>query len=110
MKWIRITRAENVPQREGRVLTLGSRPVALFNLGDRFVALENRCPHNGGPLADGIVGGTSVTCPLHNWKICLDSGQVTKPCNPGTASVETFPVKVEDGIIFLGIEEASVAA
>ena len=98
MKWIRITRAENVPQREGRVLTLGSRPVALFNLGDRFVALENRCPHNGGPLADGIVGGTSVTCPLHNWKICLDSGQVT-PQHPAVALHVLTGVDGEDLVV-----------
>ena len=110
MKWIRITNAENVPEREGRVLTLGSRPVALFNLGDRFVALENRCPHGGGPLADGIVGGTSVTCPLHNWRICLDTGAVTKPCNGAPGAVETFPVKVENGVVLLGIEEAAAAA
>ncbi len=110
MRWIRITDAENVPEREGRVLTLGSKPVALFNLGDRFVALENRCPHGGGPLADGIVGGTSVTCPLHNWRICLDSGAVTKPCDSSSIGVETFPVKVENGIILLGIEEAAAAA
>ena len=110
MKWISITDTANVPEREGRVLQFGGRPVALFNLGDRFVALENRCPHGGGPLADGIVGGSSVTCPLHNWRICLDTGSVTKPCDSASAPVETFPVKVENGIIFLGIEEAAVAA
>jgi nitrite reductase (NADH) small subunit len=110
MKWIRITNAENVPEREGRVLSIGSRPVALFNLGDRFVALENRCPHGGGPLADGIVGGTSVTCPLHNWRICLDTGAVTKPCDGGHGGVETFPVRVENGVVLLGIEEAAAAA
>lgn len=110
MRWIRITDAENIPEREGRALTLGSRPLAVFNLGDRFVALDNRCPHSGGPLADGIVGGTSVTCPLHNWRICLDTGTVTKPCDAVTAQVETFPVKVENGIVLLGLDEASAAA
>lgn len=109
MKWIRITSTDNVPTREGRALTVQSQPVALFNLGDRFVALENRCPHGGGPLADGIVGGATVTCPLHNWRICLDSGSVTKPCDTPSPQVRRYPVRVEDGIILLGIEEPETA-
>jgi nitrite reductase (NADH) small subunit len=104
MKWIRITEAENIPPREGRPLQIGDRSLAIFNLGERFVALENRCPHSGGPLADGIVGGTTVTCPLHNWRVCLDSGSVTKPCQAEVPSVQTFPVKLEDGVVMLGIE------
>ena len=110
MKWIRITSTENIPEREGRALMLDSRSVALFNLGDRFVALENRCPHGGGPLADGIVGGATVTCPLHNWRVCLDSGAITKPCDVSSPAVQTYPVKVENGVILLGLDEASAAA
>ena len=104
MKWIRITKAENIPPREGRPLQMGDRSLAIFNLGERFVAVENRCPHGGGPLADGIVGGATVTCPLHNWRVCLDSGSVTKPCQADVPPVQTFPVKLEDGVIMLGIE------
>ena len=79
MNWIQITEMANIPEKEGRTLELGSLSIALFNLGGRFVALENRCPHKGGPLADGIVGGTTVTCPLHNWRVCLETGLVTRP-------------------------------
>ncbi len=103
MKWIRVTEAENIPAREGRPLQLGSHAVAIFNLGERFVAIENRCPHRGGPLADGIVGGTTVTCPLHNWRVCLESGSVTKPCEGANPTIQTYPVKIEQGIIMLGI-------
>jgi nitrite reductase (NADH) small subunit len=106
MNWIRITPADAIPPREGRTLNLGSLPLAIFNTGDRFLAVENRCPHGGGPLADG----TTVTCPLHNWRICLESGAVTKPCESGAPSVRTFPVKVENGIVMLALEAATVAA
>jgi nitrite reductase (NADH) small subunit len=111
-RWIRITPTENVPEREGRALQLGTESVALFNLGGRFVAVENRCPHGGGPIADGIVGGSTVTCPMHNWRICLDSGSVTKPCAAETPALRTYPVKVEDGVILLGlaVEKATAAA
>jgi nitrite reductase (NADH) small subunit len=104
MTWIQITAQENIPPREGRTVEIGSVPVAVFNLGERFVAIENRCPHKGGPLADGIVGGTTVTCPLHNWRICLESGKVSKPCTEHEKSVRTFDVKVEDGVIFVSLE------
>lgn len=110
MNWIRITPADSIPPREGRTLNLGSLPLAIFNTGEKFLAVENRCPHGGGPLADGIVGGTTVTCPMHNWRICLESGAVTKPCESGTPSVRTYPVKVENGIIMLALEAAAVAA
>jgi nitrite reductase (NADH) small subunit len=110
MNWIQITPISNIPPREGRALNLGGVSVALFNTGDRFLAVENRCPHGGGPLADGIVGGATVTCPLHNWRICLESGHVTRPCESGTAPVRTFPVKVEEGTLVLGVEESQAAA
>ena len=109
MTWIRITNAENIPPREGREVRLGSRSLALFNLDGRFVALDNRCPHGGGPLADGIIGGATVTCPLHNWRICLDTGAVTNPCTAGAAAVLTHPVKIEDGIVLLGLEAEAAA-
>ena len=106
MQWIRITPAENIPPREGRSLSVGGLSLAVFNTGGRFLAVENRCPHQGGPLADGIVGGTTVTCPLHNWRICLETGLVTKPCVEGLPQVRTFPVEVNDGIVMLGLDSA----
>ena len=106
MNWIQITEAANIPEKEGRTVDLGALSVAIFNLGDRFAAVENRCPHKGGPLADGIVGGTTVTCPLHNWRICLETGTVTKPCAGENNSVRTFDVKIENGLVMLAVEPA----
>ena len=79
MKWIRITNVENIPVRQGRAVKLGGRELAIFNLGGGFRTMENRCPHRGGPLADGIVAGEDVICPLHNWRLSLDSGSVCQP-------------------------------
>jgi nitrite reductase (NADH) small subunit len=104
MNWIRITPVENVPLREGRVVQVGDVEVALFNADGRFLAVENRCPHGGGPLADGIVGGTTVTCPLHNWRICLESGQVTKGCSGGQQDpVRTFETRVENDVVLMRV-------
>jgi nitrite reductase (NADH) small subunit len=84
---------------------VGSTAIAIFNTGAGFLAVENRCPHGGGPLADGIVGGSTVTCPLHNWRICLESGQVQRPCETAEPAVRTFRTKVEDGIVMLAAED-----
>ena len=57
-RWVRVTAVENIPPREGRAVLVGDRELALFNLGDRFLATDPQCPHQGGPLCDGIVTGT----------------------------------------------------
>ena len=110
MNWVRLTHAENIPPREGRAVRYGDLSLAVFNAGGKFLAVENRCPHKEGPLADGIIGGTTVTCPLHNWRICLETGNVAKPCDTDAPRVRTFPVKVENGVVFVGMDEAQAAA
>lgn len=104
-RWIRITHADEIPLREGRAVEVDGRQIAVFNLGDRIVALENRCPHRGGPLADGIVSGGSVVCPLHAWKVDLDEGSVLRPRE--NACVSTYPVRIDDGIISIQMLEQS---
>ena len=101
-RWLRVTSCDSVPLREGRAVTLAGREIALFNLGDRFLATDNRCPHEGGPLCDGIVAGDAVVCPLHAWKVRLDSGTVERPASKD-ACVTTYPTRVEDGIVWLGL-------
>lgn len=103
MSWIRITETENIPVREGRAVQLGRREIAIFRTPDKFYALDNMCPHNGGPLCDGIVKGASVVCPLHGWNISLETGQVTKPDVP--IGCRTYPVRVVDGVVELEVAQ-----
>ena len=105
-RWVRITSAGNIPLREGRPVHLGAYEIALFNLGDRFLATDNQCPHKGGPLCDGIVTGSSVVCPLHAWKVDLESGCVTRPSTATDHCVATYPTRVEDGIVLVGLPAA----
>ena len=102
--WVRIAYCRDIPPREGRAVKVGNRDIALFNLGDRFLAVENRCPHKGGPLADGIVSGATVVCPLHAWKLSLETG---KGVNGPSASscVAIFRTRMEGGIVFLELND-----
>jgi len=118
IRWVRVTQQENIPPREGRPVLIAGREIALFNLGlsttlgagDRFLATLNRCPHQGGPLCDGIVTATSVVCPLHAWKVNLETGAVERPPAGREHCVETFPTRVEDGIILIGLPASGAEA
>jgi len=81
---------------------VGHREIAIFNLGDRFLAVDNRCPHKGGPLADGIVCGSTVVCPLHAWKFSLETGAGVNAAS-SSSSIETFATSVDDGIVSVEI-------
>lgn len=97
-KWVRVTQCENIPLREGRSVKIDTREIAIFRLGDRFLAIDNRCPHKAGPLSEGIVSGSMVVCPLHAWKIDLGTGSVMSQAGE-QACVTTYPVRVCDGVI-----------
>ncbi len=89
----------DVPVRGSRVLRAPGGDIALFKAADGEVfALRDECPHKKGPLSQGIVHGRSVTCPLHNWIIDLESGQATG-ADDGCTNV--IAVRVENGRILL---------
>jgi len=101
-RWVRVTPCDNIPPREGREVVIGGRHIAVFNLGGRFFATDNRCPHKGGPLCDGIVTGAAVVCPLHAWKINLATGLVERP-EAMSACLQTYPIRVEHDVLLLGL-------
>lgn len=102
--WVRIAYCRDIPVREGRAVKVGNRDIAIFNLGDRFLAVENRCPHKGGPLADGMVSGATVVCPLHAWKMSLETGKGVN--GPSTSScVEIFRTRVDSGVVLVELSD-----
>jgi nitrite reductase (NADH) small subunit len=99
--WIEVARLEDIPRQGARVVKTTAGDIALFRtLDDEVFALRDRCPHKGGPLSQGIVHGRKVACPLHDWKINLDSGLAVAP-DKGCAA--RYPVQVVDGRISLGL-------
>lgn len=97
--FIDIAALDDIPRRGARLVKTPQGCVALFRTADdRVFALEDRCPHKGGPLSEGIVHGTSVTCPLHGWVFDLNTGQAQ---GADEGEVRNFPVCVEDGRILM---------
>ncbi|WP_150274046.1 nitrite reductase small subunit NirD [Paenibacillus tepidiphilus] len=81
--------------RGSRKVQMGELQIALFRLSSGEVrAVENKCPHKGGLLSEGMVCGSNIHCPLHDWRIDLASGEVQ---SPDTGHVKTYEVEVESG-------------
>jgi nitrite reductase (NADH) small subunit len=105
--WVEIGRIEQIPVRGARCVNTPAGKIAVFRTAENQVyAIENRCPHKNGPLSEGIVHGSSVTCPLHNWVFDLQTGEAQ---GADEGQVRTFPVEVVDGRIFLA-EQVMLAA
>ena len=108
LDWIDVGLVTDIPSMGARVVRSADGDIAVFRTADDQVfALYDRCPHKGGPLSEGIVHGRSVTCPLHNWVISLESGAVEGP-DQGCAS--QISVSVDQGRIRLALPRAARAA
>jgi len=101
-EWTEVGKLIDIPRQGARVVRTRDGDIAVFRTADDQVfALRDRCPHKGGPLSQGIVHGHKVACPLHDWKIQLDTGLAVAP-DEGCAA--RFPVRVLDGHVFLSLE------
>ncbi len=99
--WIEIGTLDDIPRQGARVVRRKEGDIAVFRtLADEVFALRDQCPHKGGPLSQGIVHGNRVACPLHDWKISLDTGIAVAP-DEGCAA--RFPVRIESGKVFLSL-------
>ena len=97
--WIAICRFEDVPRLGARRVATPWGAVALFRTrDDRLYAIEDRCPHKGGPLSQGIVHDNAVACPLHGWVIDLECASARAP---DTGCVRRFDVRLADGRVEL---------
>jgi nitrite reductase (NADH) small subunit len=97
--WIQIGRISDIPKMGARVVETDAGNIAIFRTADdEIFALRDKCPHRGGPLSQGIVHGKRVSCPLHDWKIHLDTGLAVDP-DEGCAA--RFPIRIEDESIYL---------
>jgi nitrite reductase (NADH) small subunit len=110
LRFLPIGRLTDIPRRGARCVNAPFGRIAVFRTADdRVFATEDRCPHKGGPLSQGIVHDGRVTCPLHSQVIALDTGLVQ---GPDEGHVRTFPVRLAaDGeTIELGLDPTDLAA
>jgi nitrite reductase/ring-hydroxylating ferredoxin subunit len=94
----RVAAAGDIAPGSGRIVEAGGRTVAVFNVDGVFHAIDNQCPHRGGPLGDGRLDGAIVTCPWHGYRYDVRTGghQLSASFN-----VPCYPVTVEGGVVYV---------
>lgn len=103
--WTPLAHLTDVPRRGARRILTPRGPIAVFRTGDdRVFALEDKCPHKGGPLSQGIVHDTGVACPLHGWVIDLEKAEAR---DPDQGCVKRYQVRVRAGAIEILFEPAA---
>lgn len=107
-RWLDIGGIDEIPRRGARRIVSDDVAIAVFrSADDRIFALEDRCPHRDGPLSQGIVHDSCVTCPLHNWVISLETGTAQ---GADEGAVRRFEVRVEGERILLSSTAIARAA
>ncbi|HBP6038527.1 TPA: nitrite reductase small subunit NirD [Pseudomonas aeruginosa] len=108
MNWLDICALDEINPLGSRVVAGPKGDIAIFRAADdQIFALDDRCPHKGGPLSQGLIYGKRVACPLHNWQIELESGEAVAP-DQGCA--HRHPVRVENGRVLLGLDSVALCA
>ncbi|OOG11538.1 nitrite reductase small subunit NirD [Pseudomonas sp. C9] len=105
MNWLDICALEDINALGSRIIAGPKGDIAIFRTSDDEVfALDDRCPHKGGPLSQGLVYGKRVACPLHNWQIDLETGEALVP---DIGCAHHHSARVENGRVLLALREAS---
>lgn len=98
-KRFKLAEAKQVPK-NGAIIVFGpdGEEIALFHVAGKYYAISNVCPHEGGPLGEGEIDNTTVTCPWHSWQFDIKTG---KCINNVGEEVKTYPIQIHDGIIYI---------
>ncbi|MBI4484173.1 MAG: non-heme iron oxygenase ferredoxin subunit [Acidobacteria bacterium] len=91
-QYMKVATAGEVSPGEARLVEAGGKQIALFNVDGAYFALDNTCTHRGGPLAEGFIEGSAVTCPWHGAQFDIKSGQVMRP--PAPQGVTLYPTRI----------------
>jgi NAD(P)H-dependent nitrite reductase small subunit len=99
-EFVRVASVGDVPAGTGITVEVGAKPIALFNCDGTFYAIDDTCPHQGGPLGEGELAGTIVTCPWHEWRYDVRSGVNT---DDSSCKVGAYPVRVDGDDVLVQI-------
>jgi 3-phenylpropionate/trans-cinnamate dioxygenase ferredoxin component len=101
MRWFKVCRIEDLKPGEAHSISILARPYAVFNVNGKYYGLEAACRHMKANLAAGRLCGEIVECVMHGWEYNVTTGEsLTVPDD----SLQTFPVKTEDGFIWIGLD------
>jgi naphthalene 1,2-dioxygenase system ferredoxin subunit len=99
--WIDVAARDDVPEDDVTAVTAGAAELALYGVDGAVYATDNICTHGHARLCDGFLDGYDIECPLHQGKFDIRDGRAS--CAPATEPVRTFPVKIENGRVFVDL-------
>jgi NAD(P)H-dependent nitrite reductase small subunit len=99
--FVTVAKTNELAQDQGKLVKINHKRIALFNVGGRYYAIDDMCPHRGGPLSQGELEGTTVVCPWHDASFDLATGEVTR--SPAATGVTTYAVRVEGDDIAVAV-------
>ena len=100
-EWIDVAKVDELTPGNRKIITTDVAEIAVFNLDGEFFAIEDVCTHDGGELATGACDGDQIICPRHGARFCIRNGKALTP--PAYEDIETFPVRIKEGMIQIGI-------
>ena len=89
--FVKVAKASEIPSGAGKLVEVGGKEIALFQVEGKYYALDNTCTHLGGPLSEGDVEDLEVQCPWHGAHFSLETGQALQ--SPASVGVATYPVR-----------------
>jgi len=97
----KIAELDDIPIGGSKLVIIDDIPIAIFNINGKIIAWDNRCPHRGASLSDGNISDTVIQCKFHLWEF-----DAHKACavNNSSIKVRKFPIKIDKGSIYLGLE------
>ncbi len=97
-----VCHADELPPGERLFITIGDLPVVIFNIAGESYAIEDLCTHDDGPLGEGEIEDHEIICPRHGARFDIRTGEVL--ALPAVKGVASFPVRVKDGMVEIGVE------
>lgn len=97
--WLKLISVDELPDDDVVAVSAGDEEIAVYHVGGEVFATDNVCTHGHARLCDGFLDGYEIECPLHQGKFDVRSGKAM--CEPLTTDVRTFPIKIEDGHVFV---------
>lgn len=101
IEFVEIAPASELPNGERLFVEIEGKSIVIFNIADQFFAIADICTHDDGPLGDGDLEGYNIVCPRHGAEFDVRTGKVMQM--PAVVDVPAYPVKVEDGMIQIGM-------